>query len=165
LKSANWKGIAELIGIAAIVASLVFVGMQMEQSQKLAFAESALIMGANAIEQGSLQAEHIDVWNRGNADEELTDAEREIYRILFTQSQNQAFYNWIALASIDTGYEGVGPQGLASFLHQNPGARAEWRRRKAETERQRVRVEGVFPDFAAQVETVLRQMDEISNRP
>jgi len=36
LKTTNWKDIAELIGIAAIVASLVFVGMQMKQSQEIA---------------------------------------------------------------------------------------------------------------------------------
>ena len=62
MKSNNWKDIAELVGISAIVASLVFVGMQMEQSQQLAFADSALAMSANRIEEGSLQADHIDVW-------------------------------------------------------------------------------------------------------
>ena len=36
MKSTNWKDIAELIGIAAIVASLVFVGLQMKQSQDIA---------------------------------------------------------------------------------------------------------------------------------
>ena len=33
MKNTDWKAIAELIGIAAIVASLLFVGMQMKQSQ------------------------------------------------------------------------------------------------------------------------------------
>lgn len=33
MKTANWHDIAELIGIAAIVASLVFVGMQMKQDR------------------------------------------------------------------------------------------------------------------------------------
>lgn len=36
MKSTNWKDIAELIGITAIVASLVFVGLQMKQSQEIA---------------------------------------------------------------------------------------------------------------------------------
>ena len=161
----NWKDIAEVIGITAIVASLVFVGMQMEQSQELAFADSALTMQSNAIEQGALQAEHVDVWVRGNAGEELTDPETEIYRILFTQRQNQAFYNWVALSSIDTGFEGVGPQGLARFLYQNSGARAEWIRKTAESERLQTRIDGVFPEFAAQVNADLRQLDETSSRP
>jgi hypothetical protein len=36
VKNTSWKGIAELIGIAAIVASLLFVGLQMKQSQDIA---------------------------------------------------------------------------------------------------------------------------------
>ena len=36
LSNSNWKDIAELIGIAAIVASLLFVGLQMKQSQEIA---------------------------------------------------------------------------------------------------------------------------------
>lgn len=71
MKFSNWKDIAELVGISAIVASLVFVGMQLEQSQRLAFADSVLAMGANGIEERSLQAEHIDIWLKGNAGDEL----------------------------------------------------------------------------------------------
>lgn len=36
----HWKDIAELIGIIAIVASLIFVGLQMKQSQDIALAAS-----------------------------------------------------------------------------------------------------------------------------
>ena len=36
MPSRNWKDIAELIGIGAIVASLIFVGLQMQQSQDIA---------------------------------------------------------------------------------------------------------------------------------
>jgi len=38
VKTTNWKDTAELIGITAIVASLVFVGLQMKQSQDIAIA-------------------------------------------------------------------------------------------------------------------------------
>jgi hypothetical protein len=39
MNNTNWKDIAELIGIAAIVASLVFVGLQMQQDRVHARAE------------------------------------------------------------------------------------------------------------------------------
>ena len=39
MKITNWKVVAELIGIAAIVASLIFVGLEMRQQQVLARAE------------------------------------------------------------------------------------------------------------------------------
>lgn len=38
MKSANWKDFAELIGIAAIVASLIFVGLEMRQTRVIATA-------------------------------------------------------------------------------------------------------------------------------
>jgi len=39
MKKTGWKDTAELIGIAAIVASLIFVGLQMRQSQAIAIAD------------------------------------------------------------------------------------------------------------------------------
>ena len=36
----DWKDIAELVGIAAIVASLIFVGLQMRQSHEIALSEA-----------------------------------------------------------------------------------------------------------------------------
>ncbi len=38
MKSTNWKYFTELFSIAAIVASLIFVGLQLKQSQKIAVA-------------------------------------------------------------------------------------------------------------------------------
>lgn len=39
MKHRDWKSIAELVGIAAIVASLLFVGLQLKQSQEIAIAD------------------------------------------------------------------------------------------------------------------------------
>lgn len=46
MKKTNWKDIAELVGIAAIVASLVFVGLQMRQDHVFARSE----LGAGSFE-------------------------------------------------------------------------------------------------------------------
>jgi len=164
MRERNWKDIAELVGISAIVLSLVFVGMQMKQSQQLAWAGSVLTMRANVIEERSLQAEHIDVWIRGNAGEELNVRDYEIYKILFSNRQSGEFFNWIAIGQLDTQNEGVAPQMLARFLYQNPGARAEWHLRRGRAEELGVRREGIFPAFAAEVESVLMSLDSKLNR-
>jgi hypothetical protein len=39
LKTTSWKDLAELVGIAAIVASLIFVGLELQQSRAVALAE------------------------------------------------------------------------------------------------------------------------------
>ena len=131
--------------------------------EKLAFADSALAMSANRIEEGSLQAEHIDVWLKGNAGEELNANEYAIYKILFTNRQSGEFYTWIALERIGTQYEGVASQGLARYLYQNPGARAEWDLRRDQADTLRVRVDGNFPAFAAEVEADLKSLDNRLN--
>jgi len=38
MKAADWKDVAELVGIVAIVASLLFVGLQLKQNQEIALA-------------------------------------------------------------------------------------------------------------------------------
>jgi hypothetical protein len=40
LKSTNWKDTAELIGLAAIVASLLFVGLEMRQAREIAVSQA-----------------------------------------------------------------------------------------------------------------------------
>ena len=159
MRSTNWKDIVEFVGIGAIIASLVFVGMQMQQSQQLAFADSVLAMAANRIEEGSLQAEHIDVWLKGNAGEEMDAKDREVYKILFANKQDAAFYNWIALENIGTQYQGVATQGLARFLYQNPGARVEWNLRTQQDGTLSIKLEGVGPAFATEVNAVLEQFE------
>ena len=57
LKSTNWKDIVELVGIAAIVASLIFVGLQMQQSQEIAIAAQYHDRAALAIEINNSQLE------------------------------------------------------------------------------------------------------------
>ena len=50
MKKSDWKDLAELIGLASIVASLLFVGLQMKQSQRIAIAGQYHNRAALAIE-------------------------------------------------------------------------------------------------------------------
>ena len=50
MKATNWKGIAELVGITAIIGSLVFVGLQLKQSQDIAIAAQYHDRAALAVE-------------------------------------------------------------------------------------------------------------------
>ena len=49
MQNKDWRGLAELIGIAAIVASLFFVGLQIRQSQDVALSELDVALNANDI--------------------------------------------------------------------------------------------------------------------
>ncbi|MDX2478727.1 MAG: hypothetical protein QNK24_00150, partial [Desulfuromusa sp.] len=63
--ASKWKDIAELIGITAIVLSLVFVGLQLRQSQLIAHSEIALQELESTIEAHSQINDYVDVWVSG----------------------------------------------------------------------------------------------------
>lgn len=81
MKDTNWKDIAELVGIAAIVASLIFVGLQMQQTREIAVSE-AYQLRANAEADGIMAAAGIPEYVTGTAKlyagrvKELTPEER-----------------------------------------------------------------------------------------
>jgi hypothetical protein len=71
---------SELVGVGTIVASLVFVGMQLQQDRELAQVSTygSVVESANALAE--LVQAHSDVWVRGLNGEELTPAELAIFR-------------------------------------------------------------------------------------
>ena len=79
MKSNNWKDFAERIGIAAIVASLIFVGLQMRQAEVIAKSEMHASYLANRIEMHAAIIEHSDIWKRGNKGEKLEEDESAIF--------------------------------------------------------------------------------------
>ena len=50
MKRFNWRDLAEIIGFTSIVASLVFVGMQLNQSQEIAIASQYQERASTAVE-------------------------------------------------------------------------------------------------------------------
>ena len=79
LKSASWKDIAEFVGIAAIVASLIFVGIELQQSREIAIADiyqqrTAMIIDANTIQLTSDSVQH--VLRKYRAGDPLSDDEK-----------------------------------------------------------------------------------------
>lgn len=75
MRTTKWKDIAELVGISAIVASLIFVGIQVRQSQSSANVSQLQSYGEMSLALRALIMEHADVWQRACADEELSPAE------------------------------------------------------------------------------------------
>ncbi len=59
MKTSDWKSVAEIIGIGAIVASLVFVGMQIKQSQEIAISTQYQERANAAVEMftGNMQSD------------------------------------------------------------------------------------------------------------
>jgi len=134
LRTTKWKDIAELIGISAIVASLVFVGVQVRQSQSAANVSQLQSYGEMSLAVRALIIEHADVWQRACADEELSPAEsvqanqimRAYVEFIFTQG-----------VTADLGMFDYRPIVIGRYvanMHRYPGfgkmadAQSEWAR-------------------------------------
>lgn len=82
MKALNWKNLAELIGIVALVASLLFVGLQLQQDREIATAQLFADYDNTILEWGGLVSDNSDVWTRGLNGKELDEAERAAFYTL-----------------------------------------------------------------------------------
>ena len=128
----KFNEIAELVGIVAIVASLVFVGMQIRQSQLIALAEVEGTVALASIEMASLIGDNSDVWQRGITNQELDSSEATVFENIVVTLSDRAYsmQNQFRLLGDDGNAEAVVHQ-FAAFLHQRPGARRVWVEREA----------------------------------
>jgi hypothetical protein len=126
MRKFNLKDVVELTGIAAIVASLVFVGYQLKQSQDIAMAETGFSVMNAQIELNNQLIEHSGVWIKGSAGEKLSEEESFIFEKLITNLNQLTFFsyiNWIQLGSTSANIQ---LHAFAQMLHENPGAREAW---------------------------------------
>ena len=79
MKPIDWKSIAELIGISAIVVSLIFVGVQLQQDRDLAQVSSYGSVAESTNGLSELVQSNSEVWVRGLSGEELDDAESAVF--------------------------------------------------------------------------------------
>jgi len=127
MKNTSWKDIAELIGIAAIVASLIFVGLQMRQDQEIAIAE---------VSQSSLEAivqinndinSHADIWVRGSAGAKLDAVDSVIFENLVFNLRYRALVETRSRERLGLGDFAEAPLfDFARLAYQNPGVREEY---------------------------------------
>jgi len=122
----KWRNTAEALGIIAIVGSLIFVGLQLKQSEEIAIREGLNNTLTSLIESRSDYYDNADVWVRGNAGEELTRTELFIYRDLVRLESNRTFYQSLWRRVFDPSIESTAEKDFAVFLFQNPGARKVW---------------------------------------
>ncbi len=126
------KDVVEFVGAVAILASLVFVGVQLQQSQNIAVAEGYETIFSTRIEVENSIKEHVNIWRRGAADGELTEDESAIFAILVNQVNETRVMAYLHKIYIE-GYEAAEfeVKEFATFLYQNPGARKVWDNRES----------------------------------
>jgi hypothetical protein len=161
----NWKVAAELVGISAIVASLIFVGFQLKQDRDVAIAESTQASEASSAEFNALIAEYADVWLKGRNDEGFSETDLIIMRRLVDALHRRARYT--AQMRRQLGKSGKAAlRDLAIILYENPGARRIW---DAQTENEAIYFEKMEPSddfrrgYRNEVLVELAKLDELKN--
>ena len=125
LKKEDMKSVAELIGMAAIVASLIFVGLQLRQNEQIAVSDGFANWSDRAGMISQLITDHAAVWTKACAGDDLTAEERTIASEIFARIRTQGFLTWmnfrggIAQTNNDTPAE-----RLAQSAWRYPGFRA-----------------------------------------
>ena len=125
MKSLHWKDIAEFVGITAIVASLIFVGLQLRQDARVALNDFGVSRSFAQYEVNSAINQYADIWARGNAGEDLDRAEKVVYVNLIEDAYARAYWGWQPQVQLGGSGE-VATHTFAVFLFRNPGARETW---------------------------------------
>ena len=164
MKSRDWKDIAELIGITAIVSSLIFVGLQMKQAQDIAQNEISLGVYSTGVEITNQISEYADIWIRGSRGDELDEEEALLFGNLMQNLNSQAYWSMGMRAQLGED-ERLWTEiyNFARILHENPGARKAWMDWQAAYQPYRPmrRVPLESESFSDQVREALEKMDKM----
>ena len=128
----DWKIIAESVGIISIVLSLVFVGLQLRQSQVIARNDIDGQFLENRIEAVGQINDHVNIWVRGLAGDKLSDDDAVVFENLILNFNDIAYFT--SFNHFNLGNDGaarISTDDFAIFLHSNPGARRVWEARES----------------------------------
>jgi hypothetical protein len=119
------RDVVEVIGAAAIVGSLIFVGLQLQQDRQHALTSNMIaFMESESMFEQSL-SEHAVTWTKGNSDQPLAEEEKVIFESLVRFNANNKFFRFISVRLL--GEDGaLAVLHFADWLHANPGARQFW---------------------------------------
>lgn len=121
--SAKLNDWLQVLGMAAVVASLVFVGLQLKQSEEIALAEVYESAAARGVEQRALIAAHADTWHKACLGGQLSAPEQMIAGSIYFNYVQNSFNSWSRYQ--ETGFGGGGAQfyidSYAANVHRYPG--------------------------------------------
>jgi hypothetical protein len=155
MRSPDWKETAELIGLFAILASLIFVAMQLQQQEKMLSLEMRNSMVSNLVAVNEQIIDHPDTWVRGNTGEELDATEFVIYESLLTNLNDYYFQLYSTFHELIPASEEQVLSMYAGFLARNPGAYRVWIDREQQLNADRTAVdpkETVTSDWIEMIE-------------
>jgi hypothetical protein len=114
-----------LLGNIAILAGIIFLSMEIQQSNRIALSEQERSRIGHIIALNNQMIQNAEVWDKCGSGEELSSKEGII-------CDNIIMAHWGRMYSATVSYERfgddrrVGIHDFAKFLYLNPGARERW---------------------------------------
>ena len=113
------------IGLLGIMTSLIFVGLQLRQTEEIAevgLAESSVTWG---IELSSLISDHAEVWHKACMGEELSPPERVIAGNIYWRYTQGNLNSWVRMETTNVGRfdSSFITASFAANIHRYPGFR------------------------------------------
>jgi hypothetical protein len=159
----NWKIIVELVGIGAIVASLIFVGFQLQQDRRLAAAQVVVAADAVELEILALISQNSEVWLKGLKGEELSAVEEVEFRAVAEAHYQNHLGKYLRINLLGFGKSLADRQSedYAFDLYQYPLLRRIFTENVRLTEAQSAYLESTFrTGFSDSVNEYLAKFDE-----
>ena len=157
----------QLVGMAAVVASLVFVGLQIRQSDDIAMIELLDNAAVRNLELSTLRANYADIWQRACLGDELSSSEKVIASSIYFSFVSNNWNTWVRQRI--TGY-GLGESdyltdAIAANIHRYPGLKkiafsySDWRTNKSELDTE------YFPIYKEAIRSRLAELERSETNP
>ncbi|MCH9695521.1 MAG: hypothetical protein K0U72_13495 [Gammaproteobacteria bacterium] len=113
----------EIIGMTAIVASLVFVGLQLQQDQRIAATETYGDVAGSSLHIAEILQGRGELWRRGLDGAELSAGEQIEFGALATAVEAWFVMNWSRSSRLGTSNPDAMVRDYAFALYCHPGLR------------------------------------------
>jgi hypothetical protein len=162
----NLRTSVEALGLIAVVASLLFLAMEIRQSRQIGRSEASfgVVETVQQIRESILA--NTDVWIRGCRGDDLDDVERAQFAQLFRGYTQRTYFIWLASQDSILGLDGATPANLyAANYHRYPGFAAMAHLQSKWLNDERGQSEGDVQRFSDAVSSRIAALREIEPNP
>ena len=118
---------ARIIGFLGVSLSLIFVGLELRESQRSTQLQYSGDSSNRSLEYRTVLAENADVWLRGCKAEDLTDAEDFVFNSLVVAFMIEVEHSWRrSLLQLDSDSQVFFENLAALNIHRYPGIRRKY---------------------------------------
>lgn len=160
-----FKRIFEVLGIIAVVISLILVWIETKQNRILAEINYEMTITQNRVMANQTIASHPEVWVKGCANDSLSKEDMAIFRAMVDDRNAIAYYKVVKGVRLQN-YSSmrVDIADFVNFLNQNPGAKAVWLDMEESliASRKKQNAPDIANDWYTSVKTGLDNLDRIN---